>query len=234
MIPQLIAPQIVFEDTHLIILDKPAGLLSQGEHTGDPNLVDWLRDYLGRPYVGLIHRLDRNTSGLMIVAKRSKSAQRLTDQLQAGTLNRTYLAWLEGTLSPDTHRWRHFLRKDEIKNTVHVSAKPQPQAPQTKEALLTVRAIAHGRWHSHPLTLAEFTLETGRSHQIRAQSAFEGHPVLGDLKYGSEARPPFGRPALHSCRLKFEHPMTHEPLEYEAALPPDMAALSRDASKSNL
>src|SRR6476646_8222582 len=91
-----LTPKIIFEDPNLIVLSKPAGLLSQGEHKGDPNLVDWLRIYLGRPYVGLVHRLDRNTSGIMVVAKRTKAAQRLTEQLQSGKLERTYLAWLEG------------------------------------------------------------------------------------------------------------------------------------------
>src|SRR6185312_17156504 len=87
-------PKILFEDQHLIVLSKPAGLLSQGEKTGDENLVDWLRTYLGRPYVGLVHRLDRNTSGIMVVAKRTKSAQRLTDALQKGDLHRSYLGWV--------------------------------------------------------------------------------------------------------------------------------------------
>src|SRR6476620_8069363 len=104
-------PKIIFEDQHLIVLSKPAGLLSQGEHKGDENLVDWLRAYLGRPYVGLVHRLDRNTSGLMVVAKRTKSAQRLTDSLQKGDLERTYLAWLVGNLK-ETVQWQHSLVKD--------------------------------------------------------------------------------------------------------------------------
>ena len=102
-------PKIIYEDTHLVVLSKPAGLLSQGEKTGDINLVDWLRDYFGRHYVGLVHRLDRNTSGIMVVAKRTKAAQRLTLALQKGELNRIYRAWLIGTLSQPV-RWKHFLK----------------------------------------------------------------------------------------------------------------------------
>src|SRR4051812_21602955 len=103
-------PKILFEDPHLLVLDKPAGLLSQGEKTGDENLVDWLRQYLGRPYVGLVHRLDRNTSGVMVIAKRTKSASRLTEALQAGKIDRSYLAWVEGRLERPV-RWEHYLWK---------------------------------------------------------------------------------------------------------------------------
>lgn len=231
------SPTILFEDTHLLVLDKPAGLLSQGERTGDENLVDWLRHYLGRPYVGLIHRLDRNTSGAIVVAKRTKSAQRLTEQLQSGKLSRSYLAWLEGRLAPGTHRWRHFLRKDEARNLVSVvaagsgrampgtGARGASHAPAAKEAILAVEPVGFGRWENMELTLARFRLETGRSHQIRAQAAHEGHSLLGDVKYGSRATPPFGRPALHSHRVEFEHPMSHELVSFEAPLPEDMARI---------
>lgn len=215
---QSLAPRILFEDTHLLVLDKPAGLLSQGEHTGDANLVDWLRQYLGRPYVGLIHRLDRNTSGILVVAKRTKAAQRLTESLQQGRLERTYLAWIEGALQqPAT--WRHVLRKDEAKNFVTVVT--GAAAAQGKEAVLSVVPLERGQWQGTIITLARFKLETGRSHQIRAQSAHEGHPLLGDVKYGSKAAN-FGRPALHSHRIRFDHPMSREWLEFEAPLPADM------------
>jgi 23S rRNA pseudouridine1911/1915/1917 synthase len=215
-------PRILFEDTHLLVLDKPAGLLSQGERTGDENLVDWLRQYLGRPYVGLVHRLDRNTSGVMVVGKRTKAAQRLTESLQRGRLERTYLAWLEGELRAPA-RWHHWLVKDEAVNRVRVVK--NATARGAKEAALTVEPVARGLWRGMPLTLASFRLETGRSHQIRAQAAHEGHPLLGDRKYGSRAE--FGRPALHSFRLRFDHPMSREWLEFEATLPADMAGVER-------
>jgi 23S rRNA pseudouridine1911/1915/1917 synthase len=210
------SPKILYEDTHLIVLDKPAGLLSQGEKTSDENLVDWLRQYLGRPYVGLVHRLDRNTSGAMIVAKRTKAASRLTESLQAGRLERGYLAWLEGTL-PAPARWRHFLKKDESQNVTRVV---RGAGAGAKEAVLSVEPVGSGAWQGTLLTLARFKLETGRSHQIRAQAAHEGHPLLGDAKYGSRAR--FGRPALHSHKIRFDHPMSREWMEFEAPLPEDM------------
>jgi 23S rRNA pseudouridine1911/1915/1917 synthase len=214
-------PTILFEDTHLIVLDKPAGLLSQGERTGDENLVDWLRQYLGRPYVGLVHRLDRNTSGILVVAKRTKSAQRLTDSLQGGRLERTYLAWLEGSIAGPV-AWHHFLRKDEARNRTQVFAKP---APGAKEAQLSLKPVGRGQWQGSLLTLVELKLETGRSHQIRAQASFERHPLLGDVKYGSRLAG-FGRPALHSHRIRFDHPMSKEWVELEAPLPADMAAIA--------
>jgi 23S rRNA pseudouridine1911/1915/1917 synthase len=211
---------VVFEDTHLIVIDKPAGLLSQGEETGAPNVVDWLRQRFGRPYVGLVHRLDRNTSGLMVVAKRTKSAQRLTDSLQKGEIQRDYLAWMKGAIESPCE-WRHSLVKDEATNTSRVV----PEGRGGKIAVMTVTPV---RGLVHPqagvLTLASLRLETGRSHQIRVQAAHEGHPLLGDVKYkGPWAG--FGRPALHSARLEIVHPMSREVLSWEAAMPGDMGIL---------
>ena len=210
--------KILFEDPHLIVLSKPAGLLSQGEHTGDENLVDLLRSHFGRHYVGLIHRLDRNTSGLMVVAKRTKAAQRLTESLQQGNLQRNYLAWIHGSLTEEKH-WTHFLNKNEKTNTVAVVKNPK----QGKKSSLLARPIARGQWENFPLTLVEFILETGRSHQIRVQATFEGFPLLGDSKYGShETRSSFLRTALHSHFLSFPHPMSKETLQWRDELPQDM------------
>ena len=201
---------ILFEDTHLVVLDKPAGLLSQGDSGGEESLVDRLRTHFGRHYVGLVHRLDRNTSGLMVVAKRTKSAERLTQQLQSGELERRYVACLEGRLGQPGGEieWKNWLLKDEARNETKAFAwsdrKPHPAA---KSAALRVRALKHGRFLESEVTLAEFRLETGRSHQIRVQAAFAGHPLVGDRKYG--ARLEWFRPALHSCFIAFEHPMTH-------------------------
>lgn len=218
--------RILFEDTHLIVLSKEAGLLSQGDDSGEPDLVSQLREYFGRNYVGLVHRLDRNTSGLMVVAKRSKSAERLTRALTTGKLTRAYQAWLCGSLvGTETQRWRHFLLKDESTNTVRSVREGTPQA---KEAVLKVTPLAPGRFKGLPIQLAKFELETGRSHQIRVQAATMGHPLVGDRKYGKGASPElmdFARPALHSCEIEFPHPMTHELMRFEEALPNDLESL---------
>ena len=205
------------------MIPKPAGLLSQGEHRGDPNVVNWARAHVGRNYVGLIHRLDRNTSGIMILAKRSKAAHRLTEQLQDGTLERKYLAWLEGSL-PQSVTWKHVLLKDSKTNRVKVLRPGQKTTglEKPKEAILSVRPLKSGTWKNQLLTLAEFTLQTGRSHQIRVQAAEEGFPLLGDAKYGSGRKLEFGRPALHSAELKFKHPISGEEMMFQAPLPKDM------------
>ncbi len=211
---------ILFEDQHLIVLSKPPNLLSQGEHTGDINLVDILRDYWKRNYVGLIHRLDRNTSGIMIVAKRTKSAQRLTDALQEGKIHRTYLGWTIGTLKAEV-QWKHQLQKNPRTNQTQVVTKGG------KPSSLLARPIKNTLWNQIPVTLIEFVLETGRSHQIRVQSSFEGFPLLGDTKYSRKSAlpgstPPFHRVALHSHRLSFCHPMSGTLLEFNDPLPEDL------------
>jgi 23S rRNA pseudouridine1911/1915/1917 synthase len=210
-------PEILFEDNHLIVVCKPAGMLSQGEHTGDENLVDWARAHVGRNYVGLVQRLDRNTSGVMVIAKRTKSAQRLTEALLSGELQRTYLAWVKGRLEREM-RWQHHLLKDESKNLVRVVPETNPQG---KLAVLFAKPLRQGAWKNIPLTLVEFVLETGRSHQIRVQAAHEGLPLLGDVKY-SGGNDGFQRPALHSHRLSFPHPMSREVMSFEAKLPEEL------------
>ena len=216
-----VTPQIIYEDTHLLVLSKPAGLLSQGEHTGDPNLVDWCKKHFERNYVGLVHRLDRNVSGIIVVAKRSKSAQRLTLALQNGELRRTYLAWVEGHLEKP-ERWEHFLFKDQKKNITTVVPGSHPEA---KKAVLHIQPIVKKIYQNQPISLVEIELETGRSHQIRVQSAYEKHSVLGDVKYG-KSKIHLQRPALHSFRLIFPHPMSKktpkEIFKFEAPLPAEI------------
>lgn len=215
-------PKILFEDNHLIVVAKPAGLLSQGEITGEANLVDWCRGHFGRNYVGLVHRLDRFTSGLMVVAKRSKAAERLTKALQDGELVRVYRAILEGELKGEVE-WRHHLKKNESTNT---SAVVKPGTAGAKEAVLHVKPVSGKTSGGFRLTLAEFRLETGRSHQIRVQAAAMGFPLLGDSKYGAKFDSlKLSRPALHSASMEFPHPMTKEILRFEEPLPEDLARI---------
>lgn len=214
----LINPKIIFEDSHLIVVDKPAGLLTQEDVSGDPTLVDWLRKHLGRPYLGVLHRLDRNTSGIMIFAKRTKSASRLAEALRENKIHRTYLAWLHGTIR-DSQKWVHWLLKDEAKNHVKVVA---PKMRGAKEAILNLKPIRYTEHHGAKLTLVEIQLETGRSHQIRVQCAQKGFPIAGDPKYGKKDDSTFARPALHSFRIEFPHPMTGKPRAFLANLPSEL------------
>jgi 23S rRNA pseudouridine1911/1915/1917 synthase len=225
------SPLILFEDTHLVVLSKPAGVLSQGEKTGDENLVDWLRTYFGRHYVGLIHRLDRGTSGAMVVAKRTKSAARLTASLQKGDIGRSYLAWIQGHLpaNKEPTKWRHLVLKDEKTNRSRVVRAGSPAAREAKEAELRVRCVTHAQLDGKPITLAEFVLETGRSHQIRVQASAEGHALVGDLKYGGIETRLIDRPALHSYHIEFPHPMSGEKLAFNAPLPEDFSRISKSS-----
>ncbi len=220
--PRFAQPSILFEDENLLILSKPAGLLSQGEIHGLPNLVDWARERWGQPYVGLIHRLDRGTSGLMMLARRSSMAAKLTAALQGGRVERRYLAWVVGTLSEPVH-WQHRLWKDRQKNLVRVVRPEQARYAEAQDAILRAIPVSRGVWRGEPLSLLEFKLETGRSHQIRVQAAFERLPLLGDEKYGKVLG--FSRIALHSHSLEFVHPRLKCSLRFESPLPEDLALL---------
>ena len=217
---ELLAPKILFEDTHLVVLSKAAGMLSQSDISGEESLVDWLRTYFGRNYVGLVHRLDRNTSGLMIVAKRSKAANRLTEALQEGALERSYLALVEGH-PPEEAILEHALLKNEATNEVRVVKDSNKGA---KRARLTFRCLARAKLQNKEISLLHLKLETGRGHQIRVQCSHEGYPLLGDAKYGSHFKIP-SRPALHSYSLKVKHPMSEEILSFKDPLPEDLSAL---------
>ncbi len=213
-----VPPQIIFEDQHLVVVNKPAGLLTQEDVSGDSTLEQWLRKHFGREYVGTIHRLDRNTSGIMIFAKRTKAASRLSEALRENKIQRTYLAWLHGEIrSPQ--KWTHWLLKDEAKNHVKVVSQKTRDA---KEAILNLKPIRYAQLKGSKLTLAEIELETGRSHQIRVQCAAKGFPIAGDPKYGKDNDQLFPRPALHSFRVSFPHPMSGEIVGFVCPLPSDL------------
>jgi len=217
--PIHLEPVIRYEDESLIVIDKPAGLLSQGDHSGAPDLVSWLRQKWGRNYVGLVHRLDRNTSGLMVVGARTHSARALTEMLQSGKLIRKYTAWIRGRISGASD-WEDVLLKDERTNEVRIVP---PGTPGGKISKLTISPVKTGVfWRGIDLTLAEFELDTGRSHQIRVQAGSRGHALLGDTKYGKGEVTRFPRMALHSHYLGFPHPDSGELMEFRSELPQDL------------
>jgi 23S rRNA pseudouridine1911/1915/1917 synthase len=210
---------ILHEDNHLLCIAKPAGLLSQGGPPGEVPLPDLLALYrskaenkAGKAYIGLVHRLDRNVSGAMVVAKTSKAAARLSACFRDRDekLRKTYLAWVERWPRTDHAQLVHRLRRD--------SGVTRPAAEgdtDAREARLTFDVVARG---SHSARL-QITLETGLPHQIRAQLAHVGHPLLGDLKYGG---PPAKRVALHALELSFPHPVGGEIVTVRAAPPLDL------------
>lgn len=213
---------VLYEDNHLLGLMKPAGLLSQGGPEGEPHLVSLIEAYRreaqgkpGRAYVGLVHRLDRNVSGALVVAKTSKAASRLTHAFKTrdGRLTKTYLAWVQGVPSPSEAELVDRVRR-ERGVTMRVSA-ADTSAPEAR-----LRYAVAGR--STTAARLDIELGTGRTHQIRAQLAWSGHPLWGDAKYGG---PKGTRPALHAHRLSFPHPVGGETVVVQAPLPRDLLDL---------
>ncbi|GIW87771.1 MAG: RNA pseudouridine synthase [Isosphaeraceae bacterium] len=225
MKPESAGVEILLEDNHLLIVNKPAGLLTQGDAGGEPTLVDWAKHYLrvryhkpGNVYLGLVHRLDRPVSGVLALTRTSKGASRLAEQFRAGTVQKVYWAIVEGRLEEDEGQWTNWLLKDARHNLVEVV---DPSHPGARHAGLSYRVLGRERNRSW----LELRPLTGRTHQLRVQLASRGYPIVGDRKYGSavdllalDGRP---RIALHARRLGFNHPTTREWLEPTAAVPAD-------------
>src|SRR4051812_47723975 len=176
--------EILYEDNHCLALNKPAGLLTQGDATGETALIDWVRADLkarhhkpGNAFVGLVHRLDRPTSGVVLFARTSKAAARLSAQFRAGSIEKVYWAVVEGACAVEAGEWADWLWKDESRNVVRVVP---PQTPGARAARVAFRVLERLRDSS----LLELRPATGRSHQLRVQLASRGLPILGDLKYG--------------------------------------------------
>ena len=214
---------ILLEDNHLLALDKPAGLLAQGDATGDRSVVDLARADLkhrhnkpGNVYVGLVHRLDRPVSGVILLAKTSKAAARLSAQFRDREVEKLYLALVEGSPEEESGAWSDSLRKDEGTNRVHV-------VPDGSGDLATLGYRVVGR--SRGLSLVELRPTTGRGHQLRVQLASRGLPIVGDRKYGARSSLPAAdggyRIALHAHGLGFNHPTRGEWVELRSPLPSD-------------
>lgn len=212
MAPSFFHPSwpVLYEDNHLLGLYKPAGLLVQGDETGDVCLLNlgkrWLKERYDKPgnvFLGLVHRLDRPVAGVMVFAKTSKAASRLSEQFRDRRTEKRYLAVVAGPMSSPAGRLTHYLRK----NGRSMRVVPHPSAGGQR-ATLRYRVLGADENHS----LVAIWLETGRKHQIRVQLAAMGHPVLGDLRYGATAPLPGGPLALLASSLTFRHPVRKEPV----------------------
>lgn len=195
---------VLYEDNHLIVVEKPAGMLVQGDKTGDPSLLDEIKKYLkekykkpGNVFLGLVHRLDRPVGGVVLFAKTSKGASRLSAQFRERAVEKYYYAVVDGKMKEPKGEIVSFLKKDEKKNMAEVF--PQEVAG-AKQAELFWEVIKVGAKN----TLLKIKLGTGRAHQIRAQLASVGHPILGDLKYGAIELLPDKSIALFSAALSFK------------------------------
>lgn len=211
--------QIVFEDNHILVINKLPGQLVQGDKTGDLSLLDLIKNYIkirdkkpGGVFLGLVHRIDRPTSGLVIYAKTSKALSRLTQMVKNREIKKTYWAVVPKVEIPKQQRLKHYLLKNEKNNKSTVFPNVTEGA---KEAILNYEIIKT----LDNFQLLEVDLETGRHHQIRAQLSKIGVPIKGDLKYGSSRSNPDGGIHLHARALEFVHPVTKEEVKITAPVP---------------
>lgn len=207
---------IVYEDHDLLVICKPANVLSQGDRTGDPDVVSLVRRYLqasngSNPFVGLVHRLDRPVYGLLMIAKTSAAARALDEQQKKQLIRKEYRAIVHGE-APVNGVWRHFLLKDRKTNIVEVVKENNPNG---QEAVLSFQRLSKAQNFS----LLAIYLQTGRPHQIRVQCTKEGYPIYGDYKYGRARAGDDKQMALYASRLSFQHPSSDKPLNLEAPPP---------------
>lgn len=213
---------VLYEDNHLIAVAKKAGDIVQGDKTGDVPLSDIVKAYLkekyqkpGNVYLGVVHRLDRPVSGVVLFAKTSKALPRLNKMFaEHQAVRKTYLAIVANRPPQSEGTLMHWLTRNEKQNTARAYER---EVPDSKKAILDYRVVAQ----SERYFLLEIELRTGRHHQIRCQLAKIGCPIKGDLKYGAPRSNPDGSISLHACRLWLEHPVSHLPISIEAPVPED-------------
>ncbi len=211
--------EVLFEDNHVLAVNKPAGLLVHGDDTGDTTLADIAREYIrekynkpGNVFVGVVHRLDRPVSGVVILAKTSKALARLNELFRNKKTEKTYWAVVRKRPQPEQGTLVHWLVKDSARNTTKAYA---------KENIQGLRSELHYKlWHASDTSyLLEVNPITGRPHQIRVQLASLHCPILGDLRYGAAKPLPDKSIALHARQLQFEHPILKTVITVQAPLP---------------
>jgi 23S rRNA pseudouridine1911/1915/1917 synthase len=213
---------VVYEDNHIIVVNKRAGEIVQGDKTGDTPLSEMIKAYLkdkynkpGNVFCGVVHRIDRPVSGLVVFAKTSKALTRLNEMLRNGELHKTYWALVEGKPEKDEAKLENWLVSDGRINKTFVSVRGNKDA---KKCVLSYHTIAVGDRY----TLLEIDLLTGRKHQIRAQLSAIGHPIKGDLKYGSKRSNRDGGISLLAKHIEFTHPVSKNHIVLDAPIPEEM------------
>jgi 23S rRNA pseudouridine1911/1915/1917 synthase len=209
----------LYEDNHLIAVNKLAGELSQGDETGDEPLGELVKAYIRKTYskpgavfLGVVHRLDRPVSGVILFARTSKALERMTALMRSRDIQKTYWAIVEQKPPKLADELRHFLKRESGKNLTRAYSRYRDDA---KESSLTYRLLRTcGNYH-----LLEIIPQTGRQHQIRAQLAAIGCPIAGDVKYGASAPLPDASIALHARKIRFVHPVKKTPLQIIAPPP---------------
>ena len=210
---------IVFEDNHLLVVNKPAGILVQSDRTGDESLLELMKDYIkvkynkpGNVFLGLPHRLDRPVSGVVVLAKTSKALERINEQFRKKTVDKTYWALTHSTPPDMSGTLTNWLIKDHKKNLVSITKKQKKNALRAELDYKVIGKISDEH-------LIEVKLVTGRFHQIRVQLKSVGCPIVGDVKYGFPKPNRDGSICLHARRIKLLHPVKKEEVIYEADLP---------------
>ena len=212
---------VLYEDNHIIIINKAAGEIVQGDKTGDKSLCDTMKQYIkekyakpGNVFIGLPHRLDRPVSGIVVFAKTSKALERLNNMFRDGNVKKIYRAITKGKPLPAQGEISSWILRNEKMNKSFSYPK---EVKGSKHALLFYRQIAA----SQNYNLIEVELKTGRHHQIRCQLSSIGCPIKGDLKYGAQRSNPDGSISLHARYIEFTHPVSKELIQVTAPLPAD-------------
>lgn len=212
---------VVYEDNHIIIVNKSSSEIVQGDKTGDTPLSDIVKQYLkekynkqGNVFVGVTHRLDRPVSGLVIFAKTSKALSRLNEMFKHSEIKKTYWAIVKNCPPKEEEELTNYLVRNEKQNKSYAYDK---EVKNSKKAILHYKLISH----SENYYLLEVDLKTGRHHQIRCQLAKMGCPIKGDLKYGSSRSNSDGSICLHARKISFIHPVSKKVIEVEAPVPDD-------------
>lgn len=210
--------EILYEDNHIIVAEKPQNMIIAGDATGDTSMLAVLKEYIrekyhkpGDAYLGLVHRLDRPAGGLAVFARTSKAAARLSQQLKENELKRTYYCVVRGVPKNPCDRLVHYLKKDLRENTVSVV----PQSVEgAKKAILNYKVLQTLNTAEGPLSLIQVQLETGRSHQIRVQMAHIGCPLWGDQRYGFTVNKKGQQLALYAVKLRLIHPTKKDSMQF--------------------
>lgn len=214
--------EVLYEDNHIIAVNKTCKEIVQGDKTGDVPLSEIVKAYIkdkynkpGEVFLGVTHRLDRPTSGVVLFARTSKALARLNAMFQSHEqIRKTYWAIVQGAPKLPEARLENYLIRNEAQNKSYIA---KPGSKDAKQAILTYKTLTVGEHYS----LLEINLETGRHHQIRCQLAAIGCPIKGDLKYGAKRSNPDGGICLHARQIAFEHPVSHEQITITAPTPDD-------------
>lgn len=213
---------VLYEDNHIIAVNKTCNEIVQGDKTGDTPLVDTVKVYIkekyhkpGEVFLGVTHRLDRPTSGVVLFARTSKALSRLNEMFKSHEqIRKTYWAIVQGAPKQAEARLENWLVRNEAQNKSYIA---KPGAKEAKLAVLSYKTLVKGDHY----TLLEVNLETGRHHQIRCQLAAIGCPIKGDLKYGAKRSNPDGGISLHARKIEFNHPVSKQDICITAPVPDD-------------